>query len=110
MKAFLVKSVNCALLILIFIGVPAITHVEFRGWQLGSGPKLRLLLFWSLALALGLNVVAASFLMKARKDRIVCWEWAAVFGILLFAYCAFAFGYLNFDWLRNFLLRLQRYV
>ncbi len=110
MKAFLVKSVNCALLILIVIGVPAITRVEFRGWLLGSGPALQLLLFWTLALALGLNVLAASFFMKARKDRVVCWEWAAVFGVLLFAYCAFVLGYLNFDWLKNFLLRLRRYV
>jgi hypothetical protein len=105
-KRFLVKCVNCALLVLVVIGIPSITRVEFHGWQLGSAPKLQLLLFWTLALALGLNILAASFFMKARKDRLLCWEWAAVFGVLLFVYCAFVFGYFNFDWLKNFLERL----
>jgi hypothetical protein len=62
-----------------------------------------------LAIAVGLNIVAGSYLVKSKKERVVCWEWAAVFGVLLFAYCAFVFGYLNFNWLKNFLLRLQRY-
>jgi hypothetical protein len=109
MRRFLVKCVNFALLVLIVIGVPSITRVEFHGWLLGSGAKLQLLLFWALATALGFNILAALILVKARKDRVLCWEWAAVYGVLLFAFCAFTFGYLNFDWLRNFLLRLQNY-
>lgn len=106
MTRFLVKSINFVLLILVVVGIPAITRVEFHGWQLGSAPKLQLLLFWTLALALALNILAGSFLIKAKKDRLLCWEWAAVFGVLLFAYSAYAFGYFNFDWLKNFLLKL----
>ena len=106
MQRFLIKCVNCALLVLIVIGIPAITRVEFRGLLLGSGEKLQLLLFWAFALALGLNAVAASFILKSKKERVLCWEWAAVYGVLLFAYCAFVFGYYNFDWLKNFLLKL----
>ena len=106
MKRFLIKCVNCALLVLVVIGIPAMTRVEFRGFQIGSAQKFQLLLFWTLAIALALNILAAAFWTKVRKDRLLCWEWAAVFGILLFAYCAFTFGYYNFDWLRNFLQRL----
>ena len=109
-KRFVIKCVNFALLILIVIGIPSITRVEFHGLQLGSAPKLQLLLFWTLALALVLNILAASFFMKAKKDRLLCWEWAAVFGVLLFAYAAYCFGYVNFDWLKNFLLRLQSHL
>ncbi len=105
MLSFFIKCVNCALLILIVIGVPAITHVQFRSYFISSAPKLQLLLFWSFALALGLNAFAA-FLIKNRKDRMVCWEWAGIYGLLLFAYCAHVFGYLHFDWLKNFLERL----
>jgi hypothetical protein len=105
-KKLLIKCVNCALLILIVIGIPAITRVQFRSYQIGSAPMLQLLLFWTMALALGLNIFAGLFLIKARKDRMLCWEWAAVFGILLFAYSAFVFGYYNFNWLKNFLLKL----
>ena len=106
MKKFLIKCVNCALLILIVIGIPAITRVQFRSYQIGSAPKLQLLLFWTMALAVGLNIFAGLFFIKARKDRVLCWEWAALFGVLLFAYAAFEFGYYNFDWLKNFLLKL----
>ncbi len=107
MQRFLIKCINCALLILIVIGIPAITRIEVHGLDLGSAPKLQLLLFCALGLALGLNLLAATFFIKNKKDRLVCWEWTAIFGILLFAYGAFVFGYFNFDWLKNFLLRLQ---
>ena len=109
MQRFLIKCINCALLIIIAIGIPAITHVEFRGLEIGSEHIYKLLLFWGLGLALALNLLAASFVIKTRKDRLLCWEWAAVFGVLFSAYAAFAFGYFNFDWLKNFLLRLQNY-
>jgi hypothetical protein len=109
-KRFLIKVINFALLILVVIGVPSVTRVEFHGWQLGSAPKLQLLLFWTLALALGFNILAASLLIKAKKERVLCWEWAAVFGALLFAYAAYCFGYFNFNWLKNLLLRLQNYL
>ena len=39
--------------------------------------------------------------VKGRKERILCWEWAAVFGVLLFAYSAFVLGYFKFDWLKK---------
>jgi hypothetical protein len=110
MQRFLIKCANCALLVLVVIAIPAITSVKFRGLQIGSASSYKLLLFWALALALGLNCFAASFLLKSKKERVLCWEWAAVFGALLFAYSAFVFGYFNFDWLKNFLLRLQNYL
>jgi hypothetical protein len=109
MFRFLIKCANCAFLVLVVVGIPAITHVQFRSILIGSAPTLQLLSFWSLALALALNAGAASFVIKSRKDRMLCWEWAAVYGVLLFAYSAFVLGYLSFDWLKRFLLRLQHY-
>jgi len=108
-QRFLIKCVNCVLLVIIVIGVPAITRAQFWNLQIASAPKLQLLLFWSFALALGGNIFAAAFLFKSRKERILCWEWAAVFGALLFAYCAFSFNYFNFDWLKKFLLWLRQH-
>jgi len=106
MQRFLIKCVNCALLVVIVIGVPAVTRAQFGNFQISSAPKLQLLLFWSLSLALAGNIFAAAFLIKGRKERVLCWEWAAVFGVLLFACSAFALGHLHFDWLKRFLLRL----
>ncbi len=96
-------------MIVIAIGIPAITHVEFRGLDIGSERIYKLLLFWGLGLGLVLNLFAASFVIKKRKEQLLCWEWAAVFGVLFFAYAALASGYFNFNWLKNFLLRLQNY-
>ena len=107
MQRFLIKCVNCALLIIIVIGVPAVTRAQFWNVQIVSAPKLQLLSFWGLSLALGGNILAAAFLFKGRKERMLCWEWAAVFGALLFAYCAFVLGYFKFDWLKNILLWVQ---
>jgi hypothetical protein len=109
MQRFLIKCVNYALLIIVAIGIPAITHVEFRGLDIGYERIYKLLLLWALGLGLALNLFVASFVVKTRKERLVCWEWAAVFGVLFFAYAAVALGYFNFNWLKNFLLRLQNH-
>lgn len=107
MQRFLIKCINFALLIIIVIGIPAITRAQFWNLQIASAPTLQLLSFWGLSLALGGNFLAATMLFKGRKERILCWEWAAVFGALLFAYGAFVLGYFKFDWLKNLLLWLQ---
>jgi hypothetical protein len=109
MQRFLIKCVNFALLIIIVIGIPAVTRAQFWNFQIASAPILHWLSFWALSLALGGNILAAA-LFKGRKERILCWEWAAVFGVLLFAYSAFALGYFKFNWLKRSLLWLQSHV
>ena len=110
MQRFLIKCVNFALLVIIVIGVPAVTREQFWNLQIASAPTLQLLSFWGLSLALGGNILAAAWLFMGRKERILCWEWAAVFGVLLFAYSAFALGYFKFNWLKNTLLWLQSHI
>src|SRR5208283_3358150 len=103
MQRFLIKCANFALLLIIVIGIPAVTRAQFWRFQIASAPTLQLLSFWGLSLALGGNILAAA-LFKGRKERILCWEWAAVFGVLLFAYSAFVLGYFKFNWLKKTLL------
>jgi len=110
MQRFLIKCVNFALLIIIVIGLPAVARAQFGHFQITSAPTLQLLWFWGLSLALGGNMLAVAFLFKGRKERILCWEWAAVFGVLLFAYSAFVLGYFKFDWLKIMLLWLQNHA
>ena len=110
MQRFLIKAVNFALLIIMVIGVPAVTRAQLGQFQITPAPTLRLLSFWGLSLGLGGNILAATLLFKGRKERILCWEWAAIFGVLLFAYSAFALGYFNFNWLKKALLWLQSRV
>ncbi|HEY5044201.1 MAG TPA: hypothetical protein VIK53_19695 [Verrucomicrobiae bacterium] len=106
MPHFLIKIINCLLLVVILIGVPAITHAQLGDWQIASASKARALIFYGLVLAAAGNAMLAMFLKK-HKDQILCWEWAAVFGGLLAAQYAYTNGYLSFDWLKKILLWLQ---
>ena len=71
MQRFLIKCVNFALLIVIVIGIPAVTRAQLWKLQIASAPALQLLLFWSLSLALAGNISAAAFLIRSRKERIL---------------------------------------
>ncbi len=97
MQRFLIQSANFALLALLLIGVPAVAHAQMGDWQISPASTLHKLMFGGLLLAVVGNGVAAGFLIKSRKERILCWEWAVVFGGLLAVQFAFTHGYFNFE-------------
>ena len=108
MQRLLITLVNCALLVIAFIGVPEVASARFGHWQISSLSAKQTLTMWGLALAAIGNAGAALFLVKGRKERKLCWEWAVVFAVLLGAEYAFVRGWFNFDWLKQVLLRLQK--
>ena len=109
MQRFLIQCVNFVQLAIIFFGLPAVTGMQFGGWQISSVPQARRLIFWGLALAVTGNTVAALGLIKSRKERKLCGEWAAAFVALLLVQYAFHRGYVNFDWLKQSLVWLQKH-
>ena len=109
MQRFVIITVNCAWLALLLVGIPAVTQAQFGDWQISSGSDARLLMFGGLTIAAVTNAVIALTFAKSRKQKILWWEWAAVFGALIFAEYAFARGYFNFDWLKKILLWLQNH-
>ena len=109
MQRFLIQCVNCVLLAIIFFGIPAVAGAQFGSWQIALVPQVQRLMFWGLVLAVAGNVVAALGLIKSRKERKLCWEWAAVFAGLLFMQYAYLRGYFNFNWLKQMLLWLQKH-
>ena len=109
MSRLLVITVNCTLLVFLLIGLPAATREHFGNVQLSSASTGRLLMFWGLGIATAANIFAALFFVKGRKQKILCWEWAAIFGALLLAYYGFIRGWINFVWLKHSLLWLQKH-
>jgi hypothetical protein len=109
MQRFFIIATNCGLLVFLLIGFPAATGAKLGDWQVSSAPAARLLLFLGLGIAAAGNAIVAKFLIKARKEKILCWEWSAVFGALLLAQWAFTRGYFNFEWLKQMLLWLQKH-
>ena len=100
MQQLLIKCVNFALLIIIVIGVPAVTRAQFWNARNRLRAETTIALVLGFVARLGRKHSRRAFLFKSRKERKLCWEWAAVFGVLLFAYSAFVLGYFKFDWLK----------
>ena len=67
-------------------------------------------MFWGLAIAAGVNAGAALFLVKGRKERHLCWTWAAIFAALFGGEYAYEHGWFNFRWLKNALVWLQNKI
>ena len=107
MQRFLIIAANGALLVFLLIGFPAATRAQVGNLQFSSASTGQRLMFLELGIATAGNIFAALFFIKGRKEKILCWEWAAGFGALLLAHWAVTRGYFNFDWLKNFLLWLQ---
>jgi hypothetical protein len=110
MHRVLIISANCVFLVFLLIGLPAATRGQLGNVQFSSASTGRTLMFYGLGIALAANLFAAQFLIKVRKRKILCWEWAAVFAALLLAFYGFTRGFFNFDWLRHALQWLQNHV
>jgi len=108
MQRFFILTVNCALLAVVLLGVPEIAGVRFWRLEISSLPAARTLMFWGLAMAAAANAGAALFLVKGRKERKLCWLWAAIFGALLGGEYAYERGCFNFGWLKRALLWLLK--
>ncbi len=109
MPRFLIKMANVVWLVIIFIGVPAITHAQVGNWHITPASTSRALIFGGLTFAAATNTLLAMTLKK-RKDQILCWEWVAAFGGLLIVQYAYTSGYLTFDWLRRTLHWFQTHL
>jgi len=107
-QQFLIKSANCGLLVIILIGIPAVTGARFGHLAVSSATTAQVLILWGLALAVTGNSFAALSFSKTRKLRLLCLEWALIFGSLLGIEIALVHGYLNFNWLKQGLLWLQK--
>jgi hypothetical protein len=110
MQRLSIQCLNVALLAMVFIGIPAATRAQWGSWQISSASQSQWLMLWGLALAAAGNAVAALGLIKSRKERKLCWEWAVVFVGLLLVQYAFHRGDFNFDWLKRSLLWLQKHL
>ena len=110
MPQFCIKCINCGLLVIILIGIPAITGARFGHLEISSARTAQALKLWGLSLALVGNSVAALSMGKARKEQALCCEWALVFASLFGIEYALSHGHLNFNWLKQSLLWLQKHL
>ena len=110
MWRFFITGANCALLVVAFMGAPEIAGARFLHWQISSLSAAHTLALCGLVFATTGNACAALFLFKGSKERKLCRGWAVVFGALLGAEYAFVRNWFNFNWLKQILLWLQKYL
>ncbi len=109
MQRFFITVANGMLVVAAIIGVPEVAGVRFWRWQISSIATAQTLMLWGLAFAAAGNAGAALFLLNGRKERTLCWQWAAVFAALLGVEYSFTRGWLNFHALQHALLWLQKH-
>ena len=110
MQRLLIITMNCALLVILLIGLPTATRTHWGNVQLSSVSTSRTVMYWGLGIAAAGNFLAATVFAFGRKAKIVCFEWTAVFSALILAEYGFVHGYFNFDWLKEFLLWIQKHL
>jgi len=109
MSRLLIQCLNTFLLIVILVGIPAVTSARFGNLLLSSAAQAQRLTLWGLAVVAGANGVFALGLIKGRKERLLCWKWAASFLVLLSIEYSLVHGYVNFDWLKAALEWVQKH-
>jgi|SRR5438552_18168135 len=109
MQRLLIQCANGVLLVIILIGIPAVTSARFGSLRLSSAPKAQVLTLWAAALVAVANMIAALGAVKGRKERWLCWKWVATFSVLLLIEYLMMRGYLNFAWLKEALQWLKRH-
>lgn len=107
MQRFVIHLINGGLLVLILIGIPAITGRNFAWWRLSHTPTSQMLTLWGLGLAGAANFLGAVFLARGAKARILCWCWLAAFAAIVLVESLYFNRHINFDWLKQFLQRLK---
>jgi hypothetical protein len=110
MQRLLIITTNCALLVILLIGIPAVTRARFGNLHISSVSDARLLTYWGLGIAAAGNFLVATVFAFGRNAKILCFEWTAVFGALILAEYGFVHGYFNFDWLKDSLLWIQKHL
>ena len=108
MRRWLIHAVNSALLVIILIGVPAVTSARFGRVRLSSDPQLQGLTLGGLVLVAAGNL-AVMLLGKERNGRRACAAWVLLFGLILAAEFSYARGYIDFDWLKKLLRWFQEH-
>jgi hypothetical protein len=109
MQRLLIQCTNGVLLVIILIGIPAVTSARFGSLTLSSAPRAQVLTLWAVALVAVANTVAAMGPVKGRKERWLCWKWVATFSALLLIEYMIMHGYFNFAWLKDALQWLDRH-
>lgn len=97
---------NGAWLIVVLVGVPAVTSMQLGELGLSSLPEFRMLTLAGMAAGAAGNLVCGW--LRVAKPRKLWWHWTFVYVAGLGVYLLMFSGHLRFGWLKEALLWLKR--
>ena len=108
MKALLIQFLNSIWLVVIFIGVPAISSLRLGSLQISSRPVWHMLVLTGITIALGLNAAACFKGLHSRKEKRICLRWISGYALLGGTFFAYSEKWIGFNWLKSLLIQVQR--
>lgn len=106
MHPFLIHLANSVWMVVVLVGVPAVTSAQVGSIRLSAMPEFRMLTLGGLALGAACNLVAG--FLASGKSRRVYWAWALPYSAGWIIYLLLFNRQINFGWLKEALLWLKR--
>jgi hypothetical protein len=110
MKALLIQSLNSIWLVIIFIGVPAVSSLRLGSLQISSRPVWHMLVLSGIAIALALNTGACWRGVHSKKEKRICLRWISGYALLGVTFLAYSEKWIGFKWLKSLLLHAQGFL
>jgi len=102
-----IHALNAGLIVVLMIGVPAVTGIELGSLRISSNRWLQRLLLAGLGLGVGLNL-AMGWWCRPRRQRAAYRGWTLLHAAMLTVAMLTYSGRIHFDWLRDFLNQARR--
>lgn len=110
MKPWLIQLGNGLWLMIIFIGVPAVSSLRFGSLQIASRPTWHMLAIGGIALGGIVNACYYGIFARTKREKRMCMNWLFGYAFFGMAFWAYSERIIQFDWLKNILLKIQDLV
>ena len=110
MKAILIQTLNSIWLVIIFIGVPAISSLRMGSLQISSRPIWHMLALWGVVIALTFNTGMYWKGARAKKEKRICLRWIFGYSLLGITFFAYSEKWIEFKWLKSFLINIKDFL
>ncbi|XOV69418.1 MAG: hypothetical protein ACFHW5_11930 [Verrucomicrobiota bacterium] len=108
MKSWLIQLGNGIWLVIIFIGVPAISSLRFGSLQIASRPIWHMLALSGIGLGWIVNAVIYWKFTRTKREKRMCFSWILGYTFFAASFWAYSEKIIQFHWLKNLLLSIQQ--
>jgi len=110
MTPLLIQLGNGIWLMIIFIGVPAVSSLRFGSLQIASRPTWHMLAIGGILLGGLVNAGYGGIFARSKREKRMCLNWLGGYIFFGMAFWAYTERIIHFRWLKNILLEIQRFI